>query len=98
MSGYAKNPVGAHYGLSAWLLQRLTAVVMAAYTVFRLRSQDLALVPEILKGQMVETQDMRCPKCGRFLGWQAVIWGVVKIKCTNSKCKQLVILDIRPDA
>lgn len=53
---------------------------------------------KILKGQMVETQDMRCPKCGRFLGWQAVIWGVVKIKCTNSKCKQLVILDIRPDA
>ena len=34
MSAYAKNPVGAHYGLSAWLLQRLTAVVMAAYTVF----------------------------------------------------------------
>ncbi len=28
-----KLPVGAHYGLSAWLLQRLTAVVMAAYTV-----------------------------------------------------------------
>ena len=36
MSGYAKNPVGAHYGLNAWLLQRLTAVVMAAYTVFML--------------------------------------------------------------
>jgi succinate dehydrogenase / fumarate reductase membrane anchor subunit len=31
---YAKNPVGAHTGLGAWLLQRLTAVVMAAYTVF----------------------------------------------------------------
>jgi succinate dehydrogenase / fumarate reductase membrane anchor subunit len=26
-------PVGAHYGLSDWVLQRLTAVVMAAYTV-----------------------------------------------------------------
>lgn len=36
MSSYAKNPVGAHFGLSAWLLQRLTAVVMAAYTVFML--------------------------------------------------------------
>jgi succinate dehydrogenase / fumarate reductase membrane anchor subunit len=33
---YAKNPVGAHYGLGAWLMQRLTAVVMAAYTVFLL--------------------------------------------------------------
>jgi succinate dehydrogenase / fumarate reductase membrane anchor subunit len=30
---YTKNPVGAHYGLADWLLQRLTAVVMALYTV-----------------------------------------------------------------
>ena len=33
---YSKNPVGAHYGLGAWLMQRLTAVVMAVYTVFML--------------------------------------------------------------
>jgi succinate dehydrogenase / fumarate reductase membrane anchor subunit len=33
VSGYRKNPVGAHYGLLDWLLQRLTAVVMAIYTV-----------------------------------------------------------------
>jgi succinate dehydrogenase / fumarate reductase membrane anchor subunit len=31
---YTKNPVGAHYGLGDWLLQRLTAVVMAGYTAF----------------------------------------------------------------
>lgn len=31
---YTKNPVGAHYGLGDWLLQRLTAVVMAGYTLF----------------------------------------------------------------
>jgi len=30
---YTKSPVGAHYGLGDWLLQRLTAVVMATYTV-----------------------------------------------------------------
>jgi succinate dehydrogenase / fumarate reductase, membrane anchor subunit len=30
---YSKAPVGAHYGMGGWLLQRLTAVVMAAYTV-----------------------------------------------------------------
>jgi succinate dehydrogenase / fumarate reductase, membrane anchor subunit len=30
---YTKNPVGAHYGTGDWLLQRLTAVVMAVYTV-----------------------------------------------------------------
>ena len=36
MKAYAKQPVGAHYGLSDWLLQRLTAVVMVAYTAFML--------------------------------------------------------------
>ena len=30
---YAKIPVGAHYGTGDWLLQRLTAIVMAVYTV-----------------------------------------------------------------
>jgi len=30
---YSKNPVGAHYGLGDWLLQRLTAIVMAVYTI-----------------------------------------------------------------
>ena len=33
MKGYSKNPVGAHYGLRDWLLQRLTAVVMAIFTL-----------------------------------------------------------------
>ena len=33
MKRYTKEPVGAHYGLRPWLLQRLTAVVMAGYTV-----------------------------------------------------------------
>ena len=36
MRAYAKNPVGAHYGLGDWLLQRLTAVVMILYTGFML--------------------------------------------------------------
>jgi succinate dehydrogenase / fumarate reductase membrane anchor subunit len=30
---YSKTPVGAHYGVGDWLLQRLTAVVMACYSV-----------------------------------------------------------------
>ncbi|HEX4333156.1 MAG TPA: succinate dehydrogenase, hydrophobic membrane anchor protein [Usitatibacter sp.] len=33
MKPYRKTPVGAHYGLADWLLQRLTALVMAVYTV-----------------------------------------------------------------
>ncbi len=36
VKAYAKTPVGAHYGLGDWLLQRLTAVVMAIYTVVAL--------------------------------------------------------------
>jgi len=33
VKAYRKNPVGAHYGLRDWLLQRLTAVAMAIYTI-----------------------------------------------------------------
>jgi succinate dehydrogenase / fumarate reductase, membrane anchor subunit len=33
VKAYTKNPVGAHYGLGDWLLQRLTAVVMVLYTL-----------------------------------------------------------------
>jgi succinate dehydrogenase / fumarate reductase membrane anchor subunit len=33
VSAYTKSPVGAGYGIGDWLLQRLTAVVMAGYTV-----------------------------------------------------------------
>lgn len=36
MKRYAKIPVGAHYGLGDWLLQRLTAVVMVLYTLLLL--------------------------------------------------------------
>ena len=34
MVRYRKDPVGAGYGLGDWLLQRVTAVVMALYTPF----------------------------------------------------------------
>lgn len=33
VKAYAKSPVGAHYGTGDWLLQKLTAVVMALYTI-----------------------------------------------------------------
>jgi succinate dehydrogenase / fumarate reductase, membrane anchor subunit len=33
VKAYTKNPVGAHYGLRDWLLQRLTAVVMGLFTI-----------------------------------------------------------------
>ena len=33
MKAYTRTPVGAHYGTRGWLLQRLTALFMAIYTV-----------------------------------------------------------------
>lgn len=57
---------------------------------------DFAL--DIDKKTMVPAQDIRCPGCGRFLGYQAIVWGAVKIKCTNSKCKKWVTIDISPES
>jgi len=45
----------------------------------------------------VPAQEIRCPGCQRFLGYQAIAWGVIKLKCTNSKCKQWVTLDVSPE-
>lgn len=45
----------------------------------------------------IPLQEIRCPGCGRFLGFQAIVWGVVKLKCDNSKCKQWVTIDISPE-
>lgn len=42
MNRYVKSPVGAHYGLRDWLLQRLTAVIMALYTVVALVAVAIA--------------------------------------------------------
>ena len=33
MKQYTRNPVGAHYGMRGWLLQRMTALFMAIYTL-----------------------------------------------------------------
>ena len=45
--------------------------------------------------QMYETQEIHCAGCGRFLGLQAVVWGVVRIKCPN--CKEWNTIDIQPE-
>jgi len=50
---------------------------------------------EISKDQQVFTQKWYCPGCGRFLGYYAIVWGSVKIKCPN--CKEWVHIDISPD-
>ena len=55
---------------------------------FALEVDDKSIIP---------LQEIRCPGCGRFLGYQAIVWGALKIKCTNSKCKQWLTLDISPE-
>lgn len=55
---------------------------------------DYAL--EVDKITMIPLQEIRCPGCGRFLGYQAIVWGAVKLKCTNSKCKKWLTIDISP--
>lgn len=42
----------------------------------------------------VPAQELRCPGCRRFMGYYAIAWGAVKLKCPN--CKQWTILDISP--
>jgi len=50
---------------------------------------------DIADNQMVQSQEMHCGACGRFLGYQAIVWGMVKIKCPN--CKEWNTLDISPE-
>ena len=50
----------------------------------RLKSEDEGLVME----------EMRCPTCGRFLGYQAIVVGAIKIKCRN--CKVWCTLELIP--
>jgi len=52
-------------------------------------------VGKIGKNQMAETQPMYCASCRRFLGYQAILWGIVKIKCPN--CKEWNTIDISPE-
>jgi len=44
----------------------------------------------------IPAQEIRCPNCSRFLGFQAIAWGAIKLKCPNSKCKRWIVIDISP--
>jgi phage FluMu protein Com len=46
---------------------------------------------------VIPARELRCPGCKRFLGYTAIAWGVVKVKCPNSKCKKWVTFDVSPD-
>lgn len=57
---------------------------------------DFAL--SVDKKIMIPAREIRCPGCGRFIGYQAIAWGAIKVKCTNSKCKKWIIIDISPES
>lgn len=46
--------------------------------------------------QMVQTQEMHCSSCGRFLGKQAIVWGTIQIKCPN--CKEWTTIEVMPES
>lgn len=58
---------------------------------------------EVSDQYVIPFQEIRCPGCGRFLGYQAIVWGAVKLKCTNSKCRDVdggktwITIDISPE-
>ena len=62
----------------------LQAIKSQKGKVPRLESEDSGLTME----------EVRCPKCGRFLLYQAIVVGALKVKCPN--CKSWATLDIIP--
>ena len=72
---------------------------MPKFVVKQLTKEDQSagqFALEVDKDYIIPLQEIRCPGCGRFLGYQAIVWGAIKIKCTNSKCKKWLTLDISP--
>ena len=66
-------------------------------TIVTLKSEAGDFALDMGGKSMIPAQEIRCPGCGRFLGYQAIAWGAIRIKCTNSKCKQWVTLDVAPE-
>ena len=44
---------------------------------------------------IVPAQELRCPACTRFIGYQAIAWGAIKLKCPN--CKEWLTYDVSPE-
>jgi phage FluMu protein Com len=52
-------------------------------------------VPPLEMETGLEMEPVRCPQCGRFLGYQAIVAGAVRIKCR--KCKMWVTAEFMPE-
>lgn len=50
---------------------------------------------KIGKKQIVETQELHCSRCGKFLCYYAIVWGKIIIMCR--RCKEWTTIDIQPE-
>ena len=66
--------VGAHYGLRDWLVQRITAVVMAVYTIVLLLA--LLFTPELTYGTWAGLFASSWMKVLTLLALIALVWHV----------------------
>lgn len=66
--------VGAHYGLKDWLAQRITAIVLAAYTVVLLVA--LLFLPELNYGTWAGLFASAWMKVATLIALIALIWHV----------------------
>jgi len=44
---------------------------------------------------VIPAKELRCPACGRFIGYEAIAWGAIKLKCPN--CKEWLTFDVSPE-
>ena len=51
-------------------------------------------VPSLVTEDGLDMEPVRCPKCGKFLFYQAVVVGIVRAKC--KPCRQWITLEIIP--
>ncbi len=51
-------------------------------------------VPSLVMEDDLQMKPVRCPDCGAFLFYQAIVIGAARAKC--KKCQQWVTLDIIP--
>jgi phage FluMu protein Com len=64
-------------------------------TISIYKAKDKKDVPNLEIGaEKIKMEQMRCPHCGAFLGYQAIVVGAVRIKCR--KCKTWCTLEIIP--
>ena len=47
------------------------------------------------ENQVAEAQEVHCSGCGRFLGFQAVVWGYASYKCPI--CKEFTTIEVNTD-